>query len=67
MQTFSARSKDGKTAKVIYAHELALYAFQGFHVWQDTPEEKRLARAEHPEDLANVSLEDNAHTMRIGG
>lgn len=65
MQTFSARKEN--RAKTIYAYELALYAVQGHEVWQETPEEKRLARAGHPEDLTGVALEDNAHTMRIGG
>lgn len=64
MQTFSARQEN--RAKVIQPYELALYAVQGY-IWQDTPEEKRIARAGHTEDLANVALEDNAHTMRIGG
>lgn len=65
MQTFSARQSN--RAKNIQAYELALYAFQGYDIYQDTPELKQLARAGHPEDLQNVSLEDNAHTMKIGG
>ncbi len=65
MQTFSARQEN--RAKVIQPYELALYAVQGYDIWQDTPEEKRIARSGHTEDLANVALEDNAHTMRIGG
>ena len=65
MQTFSARQEN--RAKVIRPYELALYVVQGFDIWQDTPEEKRIARAGHTEDLTNVALEDNAHTMRIGG
>lgn len=65
MQTFSARKK-GK-AKIIRPYELALYCVQGHDIWQDTPEEKRLARAGHPEELETVALEDNAHTMKLGG
>lgn len=65
MQTFSAR-KAGR-AKVIQPYELALYAVQGHDIWQDTPEEKQIARAGHPEDLVNVALENNAHTMEVGG
>lgn len=65
MQTFSARKKG--RAKVIYAYELSLYAVQGHEVWQETPEKKIVARAGHPEDLANIALEDNAHSMKIGG
>lgn len=65
MQTFSARQEN--RAKSIQAYELALYAVQGYNIWQDTPEEKLIARAGHPEELADVALEDNAHTMKIGG
>lgn len=65
MQTFSAR-KNGE-GKFIAPYELALYAVREYEVWQNSPEEKLLARAGHPEDLVNVALEDNAHTMRIGG
>ncbi len=65
MQTFSARQEN--RAKCIQPYELALYAVQGHDIWQDTPEEKKIARAGHPEDLANVALEDNSHTMKIGG
>lgn len=65
MQTFSARREN--RAKSIQPYELALYAVQGHDIWQDTPEEKKIARAGHPEDLVNVALEDNSHTMKIGG
>ncbi|SHJ87839.1 hypothetical protein [Hespellia stercorisuis] len=65
MQTFSAR-KEGR-AKVIYPYELALYAVQGHEVWQDTPEEKVVARAGHPEDLVGIAFEDNSCTLKIGG
>ena len=40
---------------------------QGYDIWQETPEEKRLARPGHPEDLETVALEDTAHTMKLGG
>ena len=65
MQTFSARKKN--RAKTIRAYELALYCVQGNDIWQETPEEKQLARAGHPEDLETVALEDTAHTMKVGG
>ncbi len=65
MQTFSARVDN--RAKVIQPYELALYAAQGHEIWQDTPEEKRIARSGHPEDLENIALEDNSHTMKLGG
>ncbi len=65
MQTFSARQEN--RAKAIRPYELALYCVQGHDIWQETPEEKRLARAGHPEDLETVALEDTAHTMKLGG
>lgn len=65
MQTFSAR-KEG-CAKNIAPYELALYAVQGHEIWQNTPKEKIVARAGHPEDLVDIALEDNAYTMKIGG
>ena len=40
---------------------------QGYDIWQETPEEKRLARPGHLEDLETVALEDTAHTMKLGG
>ena len=67
MQTFSARNTKTNKATVIFAYELALYCENGFEILQDTPEEKRIARAGHREDLANVALEDNAHSMKLGG
>ena len=50
MQTFSA--KKNNRATMIRPYELALYCVQGYDIWQETPEEKRLARPGHPEDLA---------------
>ena len=67
MQTFSARDTKTNKATVIFAYELALYCASGYEIWQDPPEEKRLARADHTEDLVNVALEDNAHSMKLGG
>lgn len=67
MQTFSARDKKVNRAKVIFAYELALYCSEGFDIYQDTPEEKLVARANHLEDLVNVDLEDNTHSAKIGG
>ncbi|MCU6686837.1 hypothetical protein G4363_07910 [Coprococcus comes] len=52
---------------MIRPYELALYCVQGYDIWQETPEEKRLARPGHPEDLETVALEDTAHTMKLGG
>lgn len=65
MQTFSA--KKNKRATMIRPYELALYCVRGYDIWQETPEEKRLARPGHPEDLETVALEDTAHTMKLGG
>lgn len=65
MQTFSARQEN--RAKTIRPYELALYCVQGYEIWQETPEEMRVARAEHPEDLEDVAIEDTAHTMKLGG
>lgn len=67
MQTFSARDNKKNRAKVIFAYELALYCNEGFDIYQDTPEEKMIARANHLEDLVNVALEDNTHSAKIGG
>ena len=67
MQTFSARDKKVNRAKVIFAYELALYCNEGFDIYQDTPEEKMIARANHLEDLVNVALEDNTHSAKNGG
>lgn len=66
MQTFSARDTKTNKATVIFAYELALYCAQGYEIWQDTPIEERIARANHLEDLINVALEDNANSMKIG-
>ena len=77
MQTFSA--KKNNRATMIRPYELALYCVQGYDIWQETPEEKRLARPGHPVlikhiggypgnyDLETVALEDTAHTMKLGG
>ena len=65
MQTFSA--KKNNRATMIRPYELALYCAQGYDIWQETPEEKRLARPGPPEDLETVALEDTAHTMKLGG
>ena len=67
MQTFSARDTKTNKATVIFAFVLALYCASGYYIWLDTPEEKRLARADHIEDLVNVALEDNANSMKLGG
>ena len=54
MQTFSA--KKNNRATMIRPYELAMYCVQGYDIWQETPEEKRLARPGHPEDLETVAL-----------
>lgn len=66
MQTFSARDTKTNKATVIFAYELALYCVQGYEIWQDTPDEEKIARANHPEDLTNVALKDNANSAKIG-
>ena len=41
---------------MIRPYELALYCVQGYDIWQETPEEKRLARPGHPEDLEGIAV-----------
>ncbi len=65
MQTFSAIRENHGT--MIQPYELALYAVNGYDIYQESPERIKVARAGHPEDLQSVALEDNAHTMKLGG
>ena len=65
MQTFSARQENRAT--IIQAYELSEYVNKGYDVYQEKPVEQLIARAYHPEEIAGIELENNAHTMKIGG